>query len=262
MGPYAYFRPSVNSPSKMMGKGQHHVFGKRSHRLKRLFSLFCLVFGLVLLGYVLLPLFWWQFSFAFGEFSQDEIISPIPDFSPSFSLDKSLSKVSGFGLILLASSNVSPSPLPLSVSKFDKKTFISEFTLSIPKLKIYDARVRVDSEKFDDSLALFPGTALPGGEDGNAFVSGHSSIFSNPEDYKSIFSALPRLEKGDEVLVNMIGVEYRFLVESKKVVEPSDLSVISPPQSGKSLTLMTCVPPGTRLKRLVVICKLVTEGGK
>jgi LPXTG-site transpeptidase (sortase) family protein len=244
-----------------MEKDRRRTLDKKSRRLKRLFSLFCLALGLVLLGYVLLPLFWWQFSFAFGEFSQDEIISPVPDSTSIYPPQIRLPRESGFGLILLASSNVSSSPLSSSILKFDKKAFISEFTLSIPKLKIYDAKVKVDSEEFDSSLALFPGTALPGEENGNAFVSGHSSILSNPKDYKSIFSALPRLEEGDEVLVNIAGVEYRFLVESKRVVEPSDLSVVSPPQSGRYLTLMTCVPPGTRLKRLVVICKLAAEEG-
>lgn len=203
----------------------------------------------------------WQVSFAFGDFNQEKIISPVSDLTSLSAVGSQLPRASGFGLILLSSANIlPPSPSP-PVSGFDRKTFISEFTLSIPKLKINEAKVKVDSENFDNFLALFPGTALPG-EEGNAFISGHSVLpqFFNPKDYKKIFSTLPQLEKGDEVLVNIAGVEYRFLVESKKVVNPDDVSALAPPAPGKYLTLMTCVPPGTSLKRLVVVCKLAAAG--
>jgi sortase A len=85
--------------------------------------------------------------------------------------------------------------------------------------------------------------------------------FFDPEDYKKIFSTLPEIEEGDEVLVNIAGVEYLFLVETKKVVAPDDVSVLTPPTAGKYLTLMTCVPPGTSLKRLIVVCKLAVKSG-
>lgn len=222
-----------------------------------------IVVGLVCLGMVVWPLVSWQFSFAFGNFDQGDIISPVPDLKSFSSPSGQLPKASGFGLILLSSSNVLPSPSPApAASGFDKKTFISEFFLSVPKLGIDQARVKVDANEIDDALGLFPGTALPG-EEGNAFISGHSVLpqFFNPEDYKKIFSTLPQLEEGDEALVNIAGVEYRFLVETKKVVAPDDVSVLTPPASGKYLTLMTCVPPGTSLKRLVVICRLATAGG-
>ena len=228
----------------------------------KVLPLLSIVLGLVCLGMVVWPMVTWQISFAFGDFDQEKIISPVPDLSALSSVGNQLPKASGFGLILLSSFNILPSPPPPPlVSGFDKKAFISEFTLSVPKLKIYQAKVKVDSENMDQALALFPGTALPG-EEGNAFITGHSVLpqFFNPQDYKKIFSTLPQLEEGDEVLVNIAGVEYRFLVESKKVVNPDDVSALQPPAPGKYLTLMTCVPPGTSLKRLVVICKLTTVG--
>lgn len=227
-----------------------------------IFPFLSIVVGLVCLGMVVWPLVSWQLSFAFGDFDREEIISPVPDLKSFSSAGGQLPKASGFGMILLSSSNILPSPPPPSTaSGFDKKTFISEFFLSVPKLGVDQARVKVDTNDIDDALGLFPGTALPG-EEGNAFISGHSVLpqFFNPEDYKKIFSTLPQLEEGDEVLVNIAGVEYRFLVETKKVVAPDDVSVLSPPGSGKYLTLMTCVPPGTGLKRLVVICRLAIAG--
>lgn len=231
------------------------------NRKRSVLPLLSVVIGLVCLGMVVWPMAAWQISFVFGDFKQEEIISPVPDLTSLPVAGSQPSESSGFGLILLSSSNILP-PSPPPVDGFDKKAFISEFTLSVPKLEIYDAKVKVDSEGFDNFLALFPGTALPG-EEGNAFISGHSVLpqFFNPKDYKKIFSTLPQIEAGDEILVNIAGVEYRFLVDSKEVVEPDDVSVLIPPSSGKYLTLMTCVPPGTSLKRLVVICKLAASGG-
>lgn len=264
MGCYAYLKPKVTSLPPARERGGDSTFEQKKRRPKRLFPLLCLAIGLVLLGNVLLPLFWWQFSFALGDLGEEEIISPVVEFgSPPVGQPLLPRASSGFGALLLFSGNNTEdlTSFPLPPPGFNKRSYISSFTLSIPKLKIFDAEVEVDATNFDQHLALYPGSALPGDE-GNAFISGHSALvqFFNPKDYKKIFSILPRMEIGDEVLINLAGVEYRFLVDSKEVVEPSDVSVISPSQGGRYITLMTCVPPGTSLKRLVVICKLATEG--
>lgn len=134
-----------------------------------------------------------------------------------------------------------------------------EFLISIPKLEIEKAKVKVDSLKFDKSLALFPGSAIPG-EVGNSFITGHSVLpqFADPENYRAIFTKLPELEIGDEVLVDLEDRTLKFVVQYAKVVEPDDLSVLGPiTQNGRNLTLMTCVPPGTNTKRLVVVTSLL-----
>jgi len=135
----------------------------------------------------------------------------------------------------------------------------SEFYLSVPKMKIEDAVVKVDSNTFEENLALFPGTAIPG-EVGNAFITGHSTLpqFNDPKDYKAIFTSLPNLEIGDTVYAKVDGKTYVYLVQYKKVVDPKDISVLAPIAKGaKTLTLMTCVPPGTSLKRLIVVASLI-----
>ena len=134
-----------------------------------------------------------------------------------------------------------------------------EFLISIPKLEIEKAKVEVDAVRFDKNLALFPGSAIPG-DVGNSFITGHSILpqFSDPKNYGAIFTKLPELEIGDEVLVDLGDRTFRFVVQYAKVVEPDDLSVLGPiTQNGRNLTLMTCVPPGTNTKRLVVITSLI-----
>lgn len=140
-----------------------------------------------------------------------------------------------------------------------KGTRPKEFMLSIPKLKIEKAKVKVDSTNFYQNLALFPGTAIPGNV-GNAFITGHSvlSQFNDPKNYRAIFTKLSTLEVGDDVIVQLEDNTFRYTVLYSKIVEPKDLSVLSPiSPNGKNLTLMTCVPPGSSSKRLVVVTSLI-----
>lgn len=135
----------------------------------------------------------------------------------------------------------------------------AQFFLTVPKLKIKDAKVLVDSLNFYDNLSHFPGSALPG-EAGNAFITGHSVLpqFANPENYRTIFTNLSDLEVGDDIFVELEGQTFHYTVQYSKIVDPHDLSVLSPISAqGRNLTLMTCVPPGTSTKRLIVISSLI-----
>jgi len=140
-----------------------------------------------------------------------------------------------------------------------KETRPREFYVTIPKLKIVNAVAKVDSLNLNQNLSHFPGSALPG-EVGNVFITGHSVLpqFNNPKDYLAIFTKLDDLETGDKVEVKIGGNKYEYLVSYSKIVNPSDVSVLAPfSATGKNLTLMTCVPPGTSLKRLIVVTNLI-----
>lgn len=133
------------------------------------------------------------------------------------------------------------------------------FYISIPKLKIDNATVSVDTLVFYDNLSHFPGSALPG-EVGNVFITGHSVLpqFTDTKNYRTIFSKLPDMEIGDVIDVNLNGQYYQYVVQYKKIVDPKDLSVLAPiSKNAKNLTLMTCVPPGTSLQRMVVITSII-----
>ncbi|MBI2598942.1 class E sortase [Candidatus Curtissbacteria bacterium] len=135
----------------------------------------------------------------------------------------------------------------------------AQFYLTVPKLKIEKAKTLVDNLNFYDNLSHFPGSALPG-QVGNSFITGHSVLpqFANPKNYREIFTNLSDLEIGDEVIAELEGKTYRYVVQYSKVVDPKDTSVLAPiSTSGRNLTLMTCVPPGTSLKRLVVVASLI-----
>jgi len=138
---------------------------------------------------------------------------------------------------------------------------MGEFYISIPKLKIENATVKIGSKDFVSNLAQYPGSALPG-EQGNVFISGHSVLpqFYNPKNYFTIFSTLYELEKGDKIYVSFAGFEYIYQVENLKVVDPKSVEVISSPDPfGRYLTLLTCTPPGLSVNRLVVSARIVGE---
>jgi len=133
-----------------------------------------------------------------------------------------------------------------------------EFSLTIEKINVKSAKVKVWVNDFSKNLALLPGTGLPGNV-GNVFITGHSALpaLSSSTDYHSIFTELTKLEFGDEIILDAGGQKYTYLVEKTSVVDPSDVSVITPPDPyGKYLSLMTCVPPGLATQRLIVRARL------
>lgn len=142
------------------------------------------------------------------------------------------------------------------ISSPDKEE-VEEYRLSIPKLKIFDAVVKVGNENLDKSLVHYPGTARPG-KFGNAVIFGHSVLpqFFSPKNYLTIFSTLPTIKKGDQILIDYDQIRYAYMIEELKEVPPNDSSILSQKYDDSHLTLVTCVPPGTYLRRLVVTARL------
>jgi sortase A len=136
---------------------------------------------------------------------------------------------------------------------------ITHYTISIPALEINEAVVQIGGEDLMKSLIQYPGTALPG-QYGNTIIFGHSVLpqFFNPKIYRTIFSTLPRMDKGDEIIVNFDGIVYRYLVIEMEETEPTDLGVLEQHYDSQYLTLITCVPPGVNFRRLVVKARLAS----
>lgn len=105
----------------------------------------------------------------------------------------------------------------------------------------------------EEGVVHYPSTALPG-QNGNSAFFGHSSnnIF-NPGKYKFAFVLLRTLTTGDVFYLTYNGKAYAYQVFAREVVDPSQVSVLTDTK-GKQATaaLITCDPPGTTSKRLVV----------
>jgi sortase A len=88
------------------------------------------------------------------------------------------------------------------------------------------------------------------GERGNMVLSGHDDVFGE------VFKDLDQLENGDLVQVFAGGHAFRYEVRAKRVVPPSELSVLDPTRE-PVVTLITCTPYRVDSMRLVVIAQLV-----
>lgn len=135
---------------------------------------------------------------------------------------------------------------------------IQRYFLTIPKLNISKALVTVGGDDLTKSLVHYVPRSMPG-EFGNVSIFGHSTLpqLYNEKDYKTIFTYLPSLQKGDSVLIEMGDLEYEYEIYDMFVVNPDKISVLDQQYDASYLTLVTCVPPGTFWKRLVIKAKLV-----
>lgn len=124
----------------------------------------------------------------------------------------------------------------------------------------------IDEGAFQQALQRgvvhYPGTALPG-ESGNVVIFGHSSgqVWA-PGDYKFVFAHLEeQLQENHMIELDYKGVRYVYRVTGKKVVPPTDVSVLAQTPDNQ-LTLITCTPIGTDLNRLIVTAEQITPSPK
>ncbi len=220
---------------------------KNLPKLRRTFPLILVLLGVVLVSFVIVPIASYQFLTA-PKFSSP--IEPISDKSspPTVLAEETPDYTQPINWFPTA-----PRLLP-------RPSRITHYTLSIPKLKIKEAIVEIGSEDLKNSLIQYEGTAFPG-QFGNTVIFGHSVLpqFFNPENYLTIFSTLPTLDLGDEILADFDGVHYRYLVKEMVEVEPEDISILEQRYDNSCLTLITCVPPGTYLRRLAVYACLARD---
>lgn len=140
---------------------------------------------------------------------------------------------------------------------------VKYYNVSVPRLKIERAVAEIGGDDLSKSLVHFKGTSLPG-KPGNAVIFGHSTLqpFFNAKNYLTIFSYLPDLNKGDEIKVEYDGITYTYRVGQVFEVAPDAIEILEQRMDNSYLTLVTCVPPGTYLRRLVVKARIVPPAGK
>lgn len=132
------------------------------------------------------------------------------------------------------------------------------YSLSIPSLGVADAKVSFKDDDLTKHLVHYPQTALPG-QLGSPVIFGHSTLpqFYDPEKYTAIFSTLPKIKVGSDIFVTYDGIEYTYRVSKTYEVKPNELWVLRQDYAQKSIKVVTCVPPGTTLRRLIVEADLV-----
>jgi len=239
-----------------------HVYLKKDNSIKKkainYFSYVFLIIGALMLFWSLYPIV--SFEIYSRLFLKKNIKTPVPDYDSPTVLSQASDVLGSFNIFSNNLRDFTQASLwfPSIAQAGTTSNFtVKEYTLSIPKLNINEANIVVGGEDLAKSLIHYLPKSLPG-EYGNVAIFGHSTLpqLYNPKDYKSIFTYLPSLENGDIIKVRISDIEYQYIVYDMFVVDPDEISVLDQQKDGSYLTLITCVPPGTYLKRLVVKAKL------
>lgn len=140
----------------------------------------------------------------------------------------------------------------------------TDFTVVIPKINA-NAKVVKNVDPYNSSVYQYAltqgvahalGTATPD-TNGNTFIFAHSAgNWYQANQYNAVFYLLNKLTTNDQIFVYYQNQKYTYLVKELKFITPTDIKFMNQDLSKHQLTLMTCWPPGTTLKRLVVIAEL------
>ncbi|OQY24287.1 MAG: hypothetical protein DRJ03_21640 [Chloroflexi bacterium] len=121
--------------------------------------------------------------------------------------------------------------------------------IQIPAIGVNGPIVEGDDwESLKQGAGHHVGSANPG-QSGNCVISAHNDIFGE------IFRDLSDLDLGDEVFAHTTRQVYRYVVTQKRIIKPTDVSVMYP-TSSPVLTLISCYPYGIDTHRIVIISEL------
>lgn len=95
---------------------------------------------------------------------------------------------------------------------------------------------------------VYPDTPLPG-------VGGTTAIAGHRTTYLAPFRHLDDLDRGDEIRLEMPYGDFTYRVESRRIVEPGDVSVIRP-VGYERVVLTACHPLYSAAQRIVVSARL------
>ena len=137
---------------------------------------------------------------------------------------------------------VTPRPLPTPGPEQPTRMVIKSISVDAPVVQ------GDDWEQLKKGVGHHLGTANPG-ERGNMVLSAHNDVFGE------IFRHLDQVELKDEILVYSGSRVFRYVVTQKRVIEPTEVSVMYP-TSDPTATLITCYPYLVDNKRIVVIAEL------
>lgn len=113
------------------------------------------------------------------------------------------------------------------------------------KLPIYHG---VSEEVLQKGVGHIKSTALPvGGEGTHAVLSAHSGL---PE--AKLFTELEKVKENDYFYLYVLDKDMAYKVDQITVVDPDDISNLTPEAGKDYVTLVTCTPIGINSQRLLV----------
>lgn len=143
----------------------------------------------------------------------------------------------------------------------------SHFSVVIPKIdatsnvipNVNPADEGEYSEALMQGVAHARGTYFPG-QGRNIFLFSHSTGSSfDVTRFNAVFYLLRKLEKGDEIIVFFADKQYVYTVREIVYAAASDTHWLTDTRSSETLILQTCDPPGTSIRRLIVVAEPTSQ---
>lgn len=223
----------------------------------RIFAMLLIFLGLGIVFYVSFPLISWHVYFT-PTLTEVDVTAPIPKTTV-------VTRETVKTLVMAAKQNMGGTDYYDAQNWFPSyqkrgmkiATKQKEYVLSIPKLGITRAIVSTEDYDLSRHLVHYGGTSLPP-DNGNTVVFGHSTLpqLFNPNDYTTIFANAYKLGINDEIIATLQQVSYRYKIKTILIVNPTETSIFSQDFDSPYITLVTCTPPGTTWKRLIIRGKL------
>lgn len=160
--------------------------------------------------------------------------------------------------------------LNLEIAPYDNRLIVPRIDQNIPIVNVssesllkrdWNALEKEMQDALKDGVVHYPGTSLPG-QTGNVVITGHSSYFPwDPGRFKDVFALLHDVVEGDKIVVYYNQDKYLYEVDKIRIVMPEEIEVLKQTPDDR-ITLITCTPVGTNLKRLIVSAKLIGINGQ
>lgn len=167
---------------------------------------------------------------------------------------------------LIAKTEKDTIDLWIEITPYENRIIIPKIGKNIPLLDIKEKKVDWVAElndifmkELENGVIRYPGSAKPW-DNGNSFIFGHSSNLPWLEgDYNDVFALLDNVKDGDEVIVYYGQEKHTYIMRTRDVIRPGDVSVLKNNFDDRSqLTLMTCWPIWTTINRLVLTGELIS----
>lgn len=238
-----------------MSKLYKKVQPRRFRKLARLGGLVLCIVGIVMVAYFAFPFISFQLYLR-PVFASQKLAAPIPQTTM-------LNKASFKSLLQSAADSLSGVDYTNaknwypSIQQTKTQASVTGYTLSIPKLNITNAYVSTIDNDLSKHLIQYGGTTVPPNK-GTAVIFGHSTLpqLYNPDDYTTIFANIHRIQVGDVINLTVSDLKYVYRVYNITITDPTDTEFFTQNYDDNYLTIVTCTPPGTTWKRLLIKARI------